>query len=189
MKLTRTNKHHYNEMLEILPPAAITHGRDDNGTQYSAFLVGEPADHRDGVAVYASFFTDGDQYYTGENMTQNELYDAIRDIETLQNAANEAEDIDGHNGDILDAYDNYDEAIVEAFAYCFGWDYVTRDAMDEAYSGQYDSDEEFAQDMAEQMGDIKEDIQWPHSYIDWERAARDLMYDYCEHDGCYFRNV
>lgn len=51
------------------------------------------------------------------------------------------------------------------------------------------SDEEFAQDMAEQIGAIHNDAKCPNNCIDWTHAAKELMYDYSEHDGHYFRNL
>ena len=61
--------------------------------------------------------------------------------------------------------------------------------FEEAYSGKFDSDKEFAQDMAEQVGDIPKDLHWPYTCIDWEWAGRELMYDYTEQNGYYFRNL
>ena len=61
------------------------------------------------------------------------------------------------------------------------------DSMEEAYQGQYDSDVDFAQSLAEDLGEIPKDFSWPTSYIDWEWAAKDLMMDYFEIDGHYFR--
>ena len=62
--------------------------------------------------------------------------------------------------------------------------------FEEAYQGQYKSDIDFAQEQAEQTGDIDFKNQpWPQYCIDWEYAARDLMMDYSEQDGYYFRNL
>lgn len=63
--------------------------------------------------------------------------------------------------------------------------------FDEAYSGSYVNDEEFAQDMAEQNGDIprSREVAWPLYCIDWEFAAKKLMYDYTKSNGHYFRNL
>lgn len=61
--------------------------------------------------------------------------------------------------------------------------------FDEAYAGEYDSDADFAQDMAEQLGCIDTKASWPQTCIDWEWAARELMYDYFEVDGYYFRSI
>jgi hypothetical protein len=43
--------------------------------------------------------------------------------------------------------------------------------------------------MAEQLGSIQKDIAWPYTCIDWEKAGQELMYDYFEVDGHYFRNL
>lgn len=59
--------------------------------------------------------------------------------------------------------------------------------IEEAYQGTYDSDEDFAQELAESIGAISGTEIWPHTCVDWEWAARELMYDYCESDGHYFR--
>lgn len=63
------------------------------------------------------------------------------------------------------------------------------DGFEEAYSGQFSSDEEFAEEMAENLGLIPKDYTWPHSCIDWEWAASDLMFDYFEVNGYYFRKM
>lgn len=66
---------------------------------------------------------------------------------------------------------------------------IDEDHIAEAYQGQFSSDEDFAQEMAEQLGDVPKDSHWPLYCIDWEWAARELMMDYCEQDGYYFRNL
>ena len=68
------------------------------------------------------------------------------------------------------------------------WDAETVSKAEEDYQGQFDDDAAFAQDMAEQMGDIDKDVRWPYTCIDWDDAAKELMYDYFEQDGYYFRN-
>jgi antirestriction protein len=61
--------------------------------------------------------------------------------------------------------------------------------IEESYCGEFKSDEDFAQDFAEQIGAIPRDLSWPCSCIDWEHAAKELMYDHCSDDGHYFRNI
>lgn len=62
--------------------------------------------------------------------------------------------------------------------------------IDEAYAGSFQSDEEFAQDMADNISSYDpRDLHWPLTCIDWEHAARELMYDYFSIDGYYFRNL
>ena len=61
--------------------------------------------------------------------------------------------------------------------------------IEEAYQGQYSSDKDFAQQLAEDLGDLKDNVSWPYTCIDWEQAAHELMMDYCEEGGYYFRNL
>jgi len=42
--------------------------------------------------------------------------------------------------------------------------------------------EEYAQELAEDIGAIKDDIGWPCNCIDWEQAANELRVDYTEID-------
>jgi len=42
--------------------------------------------------------------------------------------------------------------------------------------------EDYARDMAEDIGATNPDVAWPHSCIDWERAARELQVDYTSVD-------
>lgn len=62
------------------------------------------------------------------------------------------------------------------------------DNIEEAYSGSFNSDEEFARETADQLGAIDKEAKWPMDCIDWEQAAKELMWDYCEENGHYFRN-
>lgn len=79
-------------------------------------------------------------------------------------------------------------------AYAYLNNYTAADLEDfhsdaeDAYQGEFDSAEDFAMDMAENIGAIDPNATWPLGYIDWERAARDLMMDYSEHDRYYFRD-
>lgn len=79
--------------------------------------------------------------------------------------------------------------INQAYIDNVGAKYATADDVEEAYQGEYSSDIDFAQDMADQLGSLKRDEQWPYTCIDWEYAAKELMYDYFEVDGYYFRNM
>lgn len=48
-----------------------------------------------------------------------------------------------------------------------------------------ESFEEYAQDLAEDIGAIQRDAQWPNNHIDWKAAAEALQQDYSsvEYDG------
>jgi hypothetical protein len=63
------------------------------------------------------------------------------------------------------------------------------EGFEEAIAGQAASDEDFAQEIAEQIGAVDSNATWPNNCIDWEQAAGELMYDYSEADGYYFRNI
>lgn len=61
------------------------------------------------------------------------------------------------------------------------------ETLQDDYSGEFDDDIDFAIEMAESTGFIEPDI-WPNNCIDWNQAARDLMTEYVEIEGHYFRN-
>ena len=87
------------------------------------------------------------------------------------------------------------EAALEAFYNSDPSYWATEDASDicqnaeDAWVGEFSSDEEFAQEMADDCGLMTDGAEWPYTCIDWEQAARELMYDYYKNDGCYFRNL
>ena len=45
---------------------------------------------------------------------------------------------------------------------------------------RYSYFEDYAREFAEDIGAIKDDLQWPATCIDWEQAAGELQYDYTE---------
>ncbi|HIF9256544.1 TPA: antirestriction protein ArdA [Photobacterium damselae] len=57
------------------------------------------------------------------------------------------------------------------------------ESISDAYCGQWESDEDYAQEVAEQGQSIPENL-W--GYIDWERYARDVMMDMYAVRGHYF---
>ena len=86
---------------------------------------------------------------------------------------------------VADILDTYSEDVLQAALDCG----VQVEDIKEAYQGEFRSNEAFAQDMAEQLGAIDKNASWPNDCIDWEKAARELMYDYSESNGRYFRNI
>jgi len=56
----------------------------------------------------------------------------------------------------------------------------------DAYIGTYDSDSDFAYQLALDMGALQELDPWLAKAIDWQLAARELMYDNVESNGHYF---
>lgn len=89
--------------------------------------------------------------------------------------------------EFIDAVNNsrHDEDVFLAGLDCG----LSLDQVEEAYQGFYRSDEDFAHELADQLGYIDRNVSWPYTCIDWEQAARELMYDYVEESGHYFRNV
>ena len=61
------------------------------------------------------------------------------------------------------------------------------DNFEESYQGQWPTDEAFAQEIAEDIGAVENNSSWPNYCIDWEWASRELMMDYSEDNGYYFR--
>lgn len=59
-------------------------------------------------------------------------------------------------------------------------------SIQDAYYGEYSSDEEFAEELWESCGYLADMPAHAQGYIDWERVARDLMFDFNEQDGHYF---
>ena len=52
----------------------------------------------------------------------------------------------------------------------------------DVFEGIYPTEEEFAQQLADDLGAIPDDVAWPLTCIDWEQATRELMYDYGSED-------
>ena len=74
-----------------------------------------------------------------------------------------------------------DPEMVKAGLFCD----IPLESIEDAYVGEYDSDEDFAFEMAEACG-FEESNTWPNNCIDWKQAARDLMFDYSSDSGFYF---
>lgn len=94
--------------------------------------------------------------------------------------------IDPKFWDYLEAIESshLDAEVFEAAAACD----IPFEHVEDAYQGEYRSDEEFAQELAESCGLVNDDATWPNNYIDWERAAYDLMFDHVSHNCHYFSN-
>ena len=79
-----------------------------------------------------------------------------------------------------------EEEVIDAFINCYSDNESDLDNLEEAYQGQYKNDEEFVQQLLEDCGDIPSNLP-SYVYIDWERTANDVMMDYAEDNGYYFR--
>ena len=82
--------------------------------------------------------------------------------------------------DYLQAIDDYNEEVVESFLEIFDIDSIG--SLSDAYMGQYDSGADFAQNIAEDCGDVPRNMSsWIE--IDWKASWDNLSYDYTEGSG------
>ena len=81
--------------------------------------------------------------------------------------------------------DTHGEDAVKAYIEAIGEEYL--DNFEEEFQGKADSDEDFVRELLESCGDIPKDLP-AYIHIDWESTARDVLMDYTEQDGFYFRN-
>jgi antirestriction protein len=84
-----------------------------------------------------------------------------------------------------------DMEVIEA--YCSNFFYasdITIDKIEEAYFMQADSDADFAEQFADEMGLLSDVPQTVRSYFDFQRYWDcELRHDFWEADGYYFRNL
>jgi antirestriction protein len=92
--------------------------------------------------------------------------------------------------DFLEDWESHDHLEAEIIdAYFDNCGVVGLDQVEEAYSGQFNSDEDFAYDLMESTGDLSQIPESLRFYFDYEKFARDLMMgDYFSSNGYYFRN-
>lgn len=70
----------------------------------------------------------------------------------------------------------HEQKVVQAYRQGVSADSTIEQAL-EAYAGTANSEEDYAQNYAEEIGALDENARWPNNCIDWERAARDLFMD------------
>ena len=81
----------------------------------------------------------------------------------------------------------YDEEAVEAYLELGIGDDDLK-GFEEAYYGKWNNDEDFVKNLIDDTGEIPKDFP-AYIHIDWESTARDIMMDYTEMNGHYFRNI
>jgi len=85
---------------------------------------------------------------------------------------------DGILDDLYNTSQNTDPDIIHAAFECS----ISFSDIDDTYQGRFCSDEEFTKNL------LEDSIKVPnYVWIDWGRTARDIMMDYCEDNGHYFR--
>ena len=88
--------------------------------------------------------------------------------------------------DYLQAIDEYDDEVVEDFIEIFGVCSIS--SLSDAYQGKWDSGAEFAQNLAEDCGEVPTNMSsWIE--IDWKASWDNLSYDYTEGANGHFFNT
>ena len=113
----------------------------------------------------------------------NELVDDGHDADDLQAF------IDAHGKsnfmDYIEEYlqtvDEYNEEVVESFLEIFNIEDIGN--LSESYQGQYDSGAEFAEQLARDCCDIRDEHISSWIEIDWKASWDNLDYDYTEGSG------
>lgn len=165
----------YYEMLEVLPPAKMSTNGNTQG-----FLVGEPATHKEGIEAYHSYYNVNDEeYYRGDALTIKE-YDALMEKGIDVFDSEYAEDCEQE----LILLENHPQEAIDAYINCIGIDYLEN--FEEAYQGQWVSDEDFITELVEDTMEIPEHLS---CYIDWEKITHNYMMDYATDSGYYFRHI
>ena len=117
----------------------------------------------------------------------DELVDDGNELEVLEDFIKEHGEsyFQSYIEDYLQAIDDYNEEIVESFLEIFDIDSIG--SLSDAYMGQYDSGADFAQNIAEDCGDVPRNMSsWIE--IDWKASWDNLSYDYTEGSGGHIFN-
>lgn len=118
-----------------------------------------------------------------EELESDEATAALADL-IVSNG--EITDEDETNGDYDDACELAIWRNLRKECEGYGWEYGIGFIREDYF-------ETYAQDLAEDIGVIDRNANWPLTHIDWESAARDLLVDYTsvEVDGAtyYFREA
>ena len=86
--------------------------------------------------------------------------------------------------DYYRAIDDLGEDIVYAFIEIFYIESISN--IQESYQGEYNSGAEFAEQLARDCCDIRDEHISSWIEIDWKASWDNLSYDYCEQDGYIF---
>jgi antirestriction protein len=87
------------------------------------------------------------------------------------------------------ANSHLDVEVVDAYLKNMGtYGGVNISDIEDAYSGEFDSWEDFAIEMVDACGYLDQMPESIRSYFDYEKFGHDLSFDYFESDGYFFRN-
>ena len=118
----------------------------------------------------------------------NELVDDGHDADDLQAFIDEhgKSYFESYIEDYLQAIDEYDDEVVEDFIEIFGVCSIS--SLSDAYQGKWNSGAEFAQNLAEDCGEVPTNMSsWIE--IDWKASWDNLSYDYTEGANGHFFNT
>ena len=93
--------------------------------------------------------------------------------------------VEEHGSYDLEAYEGYADNLTLDLLEVEDW----MSEADENYSGEFYNDEEFAESLLEETEDLSSLPNLIRYNLDWSGIARDIMHDYFEVSGHYFRNV
>ena len=115
----------------------------------------------------------------------DELVDDGNEIEVLEDFIKEHGEsyFQSYIEDYLQAIDQYDEEVVESFLEIFDIDSIG--SLSESYQGQYNSGAEFAEQLARDCCDIRDEHISSWIEIDWKASWDNLSYDYTELSNGY----
>ena len=130
-----------------------------------------PTDHTSEIRTVANLLLD-------EEVTREQVEDFIDRYSVY--------DLD-HLEDYTIACNDLDEDVVHAYIEEQG-DVAYAESVLEAYQGEYSSMEEFAQQMVEDCGDLRDVPHWIENSIDWENIAEQFSWDYSITDEGYVFN-
>ena len=102
--------------------------------------------------------------------------DGMADDERTEDEDDELEELEGDfaAGD-LEEYQSLKTFVSEAEDYCSDWHHGEQFINDSYFV-------EYAQQLAEDIGAINSDAQWPNNHIDWQAAAKELEIDYTSYE-------
>lgn len=98
-------------------------------------------------------------------------YQDIIDSRDVIKRIEELEDLDNADKDDIEELQNLKDLADQASGYAADWIYGETLIRD-SYFQQY------AEELAEDIGAINRDASWPNTCIDWEQAAHELQMDY-----------
>lgn len=105
-------------------------------------------------------------------------------VETWGDVHHNYQSLDKDLYDYVNAIDStsYDKDVIDAAIDCE----ISIDNIGDAYNGSFNSDEDFTQNLLDDLGYIPKDFpSWIE--IDWDATANNVMQEYIESSGHYFR--